>query len=124
MTCPYCDGHGVLTNGVCVYSTARYGNVWVCSNYPECDAYVGCHSHSRRALGTLANANLRKWRNAAHAAFDPLWRSGRMTRREAYDLMAEQLGLTTREAHIAMLDEALCARVVEEFGGAKHETPT
>jgi hypothetical protein len=63
-------------------------------------------------LGDLANAPLREARMAAHAAFDPLWKTGQKRRGSAYAWLAEQLGIDRRDTHIGMFDEATCARVV------------
>ena len=57
--------------------------VWVCSNYPKCDAYVGCHEGTTLPLGRPANARLRTLKAEAHKQFDPIWKSGLMNRREA-----------------------------------------
>jgi len=63
-------------------------------------------------LGTLANAELRAARNRAHAAFDPIWRSGEMSRRKAYAWLGDQLGLPVKRVHIAEFDLATCSKVV------------
>lgn len=78
---------------------------------PSCDARVGCHRDGR-PLGTLAGPRLRAARRSAHAAFDPLWQSGRLTRAEAYAWLAARLGLPLERTHIGEFDEDLCFRVV------------
>lgn len=78
-----------------------------------CAAWVGCHPGSANPLGRLANAELRKAKSAAHTAFDPLWKSKRMRRKEAYGWLAERLGVKKNECHIGMFDVADCKRVVE-----------
>lgn len=78
-----------------------------------CDAYVGCHPGTINPLGRLANAELRRAKKAAHAAFDPKWREGGMKRQQAYKWLSEQLGITREECHIGMMDVDLCRRVVE-----------
>lgn len=45
-----------------------------------CDARVGCHPGTKAPLGRLATRRVRVARQRAHAAFDPLWKQGRMTR--------------------------------------------
>lgn len=45
-------------------------------------------------------------RRAAHAAFDPLWQSGRMSRSAAYRNLAKALNLDRRECHIKLMDAA------------------
>lgn len=112
--CPYCERTARLVNGHAIYPQAGpwLGRkpFWLCSG---CNAYVGCHPGTTRPLGRLANAELRRWKIEAHKAFDPLWKSGGMTRREAYHWLAGQLDIPGRQCHIGMFDEATCRRVVE-----------
>jgi Protein of unknown function (DUF3268). len=89
-----------------------YGNSWVCANFPQCNTYVGCHKGTDTPLGTPANSALRKARSKAHAAFDPLWRSGEMTRSAAYAWLAEKMGIPKDLCHIAMFDEGQCENAV------------
>ena len=93
MRCPYCGGSVKLVSASVVYHSNKYGNskVWVCENYPKCDAYVGCHPGTEIPLGRLANAKLRALKVEAHKQFDPIWKSGLMTRREAYKWLADML---------------------------------
>jgi len=74
---------------------------------------VGCHFGTSRPLGRLADHRLRSARRAAHAAFDPLWRGGPMTRAAAYRALADSLGLPRGDCHIGGMDEAQCAAAVE-----------
>ena len=55
---------------------------------------------------------LAKARMAAHAAFDPIWRSGRMSRSEAYRWLAYNIGVPVEYCHMQMLTEEMCAKVV------------
>jgi hypothetical protein len=84
---------------------------WVCT---PCDARVGCHPGTVTPLGTPADAELRAARNAAHAAFDPLWDSGELTRTRAYAWLAERMGMRKEDVHIGHFDLAQCQRVVDE----------
>lgn len=130
LTCPYCDRPAELVGGNVIYphmNSLHHLKFWLCR---DCNAYVGCHRKGKRAhgiksdgslpLGTLANAKLRKARNAAHRAFDPIWRRGDMKRTDAYAWLAERMGISAANCHIARFDEEQCARVVElcaEFEG-------
>ena len=70
--CPYCGGTAVLRDASFVYGEKSYGGkVYVCSNYPKCDAYVGVHPGTRIPKGTLADQELRKKRMLAHQIFRP-----------------------------------------------------
>lgn len=41
--CPYCGRTAELKDSAVIYCGTSYGMAWVCSGFPECDAYVGCH---------------------------------------------------------------------------------
>ena len=96
--CPYCTApvH-------CVEAGGRA--TWECT---KCDARVGCHPNSTRPLGTLADEDLREARMKVHRAFDPMWQSGRMSRREAYKWLAKRMRLSEDEGHIGMFDRKRC----------------
>ena len=111
-TCPYCGGKAKLTDSAHVYRGRSYGLIWDCR---PCDAYVGVHKGTTNPLGRLANAELRKAKIRAHAVFDPLWKTRQMKRHEAYALLAERLGIDSKDAHIGMFDVDQCRRVVEAF---------
>ena len=113
MKCHYCGKDAKLTTGHEVYPhrpDLADLKVWAC--FP-CDAWVGTHKNSRdhKPLGRLANAELRKAKMRAHAAFDPWWKSGQMTRHEAYRLLAEKMGIDPKDAHIGMFDVEQCNTV-------------
>jgi hypothetical protein len=88
------------------YSADRH--VWRCR---PCDASVGCHGHSKTPLGTLAKAALRKARHSAHGVFDPLWKTGHYTRRQAYQLLADEMNIPFADCHIANFNEDQCVLV-------------
>ena len=118
--CPYCAKPATLVMGALLYPhrpELAERRFWECA---DCQAWVGCHTprgdddpHCPRPLGTLADASLRRWRNSAHALFDPLWQSGQMTRGQAYEWLAEKMGLPKAQCFIGGFDEAQCQAVVE-----------
>lgn len=122
-TCPYCGETAVLTDGRPVYRTARFGHVWTCGDYPNCDAYVTCHPNTTQPLGRLANAELRKWKKRAHAVFDPMWKAEQRrqnrkhqtlsARKRGYTWLASALKIDSADCHIGMFDVTTCQRVVE-----------
>lgn len=67
---------------------------------------------NRKALAAPPGGPLARARIEAHAAFDPLWKSGTMSRRSAYDWLAIQLRLPVAACHMVLFDEAMCQRVV------------
>lgn len=125
--CPYCTGAAALVTGAEIYPhrpDLREKKFWACT---PCDAYVGCHPPAKVKggglndgtvpLGRLANAELRGLKQRAHAAFDPLWRSGPMSRTQAYAWLASALGTPPSKTHIGMFDEAQCRAVIEAVRG-------
>lgn len=111
--CPYCDSTAELATGREIYPhrpDLHEKNFYRCE---PCGAYVGCHPGTVTPLGGLANAELRRARSAAHAAFDPLWRDGTMKRRAAYQWLADGLGIDRRDCHIGHFDLATCERALE-----------
>ncbi len=109
--CPYCGNKAEYVDSAEIYGKS-YGMVYLCR---PCDAYVGVHDGTDTPLGRLANRDLRRWRNRAHAAFDPLWQRGRYRRRrnDAYAWLAGKMGLTKEETHIAMFDVEQCKQVIQ-----------
>lgn len=112
MTCPYCKGKADLVDSKVIYKRVSYGMAWLCK---PCDAYVGCHYGTNKPLGRLANKELRQWKMKAHHVFDPLWKTGKLSRNRAYSVLAEKLEMDIRKCHIGMFDVEECKKVVEIF---------
>jgi len=113
--CPYCGAGALLRPATIIPEKSgvlRSGKVYVCARYPLCDAYVSAHTDTGLPMGTLANAALRRKRQEAHRAFDQLWKSGLMSRKEAYRWLQTQLGLPEAEAHISNFSEFRCQQVI------------
>jgi hypothetical protein len=112
VVCPYCERPAGNVGGRALYPYRHdlyEKRFWYCK---RCQAWVGCHAGSVKPLGRLANAALRAAKQRAHAALDPLWKSGRMDRREAYSKLASRMKLSGTECHIGLFDEEQCERVV------------
>lgn len=124
IACPYCGMRAEYVDSSEIYGKS-YGMIYLCR---PCDAYVGVHKGTSRPLGRLANAELRHWKIAAHAAFDPLWQSGEYEKRnDAYAWLAEQMGLPRSKTHIGMFDIEQCKQVIQicnerSTKNALHET--
>jgi hypothetical protein len=111
--CEYCGEESALVTGKIVYPhipRLHANPIYACM---PCRAWVGCHPSTTKPLGRLANGELRKKKMAAHASFDPLWKEGRMKRKEAYAWLAGKLGIAVKDTHIGMFDAATCDRVVK-----------
>ena len=91
--CPYCGARAFLRPASVVYGerAAPGSKLYVCGNYPACDSYVAAHRTSQFPMGTLADKQLRRERQAAHAVFNQLWKSGP-------DVQAAGLSLAPGEA--------------------------
>ena len=112
LICSYCSCHSKLVSGSAIYKNRPDLDdlkFYLCK---PCDAYVGVHKGTVKPLGRLANAELRKAKMAAHARFDPLWKSGTMKRKEAYKHLADLLGIHPSDCHIGMFDVDMCKKVL------------
>ena len=98
--CPYCGARAFLRPASVVYGerAAPGSKLYVCGNYPACDSYVAAHRTSQLPMGTLADKQLRRERQAAHAVFNQLWKSGLMSKRQAYLWLQAKLDLPECEA--------------------------
>ena len=74
-------------------------------------ALVGCKKDSDEPCGELADEALRAARIAAHRAFDPIWEQGLMTKREAYDWLAQALTMSREDCKIGLMKLEDCSRV-------------
>lgn len=127
LICQYCGAKGKLDTSLRVYKK-DYGKIWICSNYPSCDAYVGCHLNTEVPKGWMANAELRVWRKETHKVFDTLWKEKirrldkergfnasrkYSVRSAAYSWLATELEIDGKYCHIAMFDIEMCQRAIE-----------
>ena len=110
----YCAGCGTdiearLTNG-----KERYPHrldlyelpFWKCDT---CGGYVGCHHKTdkpTRPLGVIATPEILNARKKIHALLDPLWKSGKIKRGQAYAYVSKRIGKTYHNGDIRSLEEA------------------
>ena len=59
----------------------------------------------------LVDRETHEARKAAHAAFDPIWRSGMTGRGHAYKLLAEAMGLSKDDCHMKRMTAQQAQRV-------------
>jgi len=59
----------------------------------------------------LVDRETHEARKAAHAAFDPLWKGGTMTRAAAYEALRAVTGLNAKNCHMAKMSKERAARV-------------
>lgn len=109
MKCPYCKKQAPWIDNKLVYGK-RYGKSYMCYYCGNCDAYVGCHNNTRKALGTMANKALRRKRMAVHAVIDPIWKSGKETRKQVYAKLKQAFG---HEVHVGEANEQDCEDIIK-----------
>ena len=89
---------------------------WKCG---ACSNFVGCHHKTKvrtAPLGCIPTAEIREARKQIHALMDPLWKSGKVTRRELYRAISEALGWTYHTAKIRSVEEAMTViRIVRAY---------
>lgn len=104
----------MLTDSIAVYQKS-YGMIYLCE---KCDAYVGTHKMGKnkgRALGRLANKELRQWKQKAHSKFDSLWKMSRKknARTNAYAWLGREMNLRPSRTHIGMFNVDQCRKAIE-----------
>jgi hypothetical protein len=107
---PECHGPCALVMGDSIYPNRpklAAKAYWVCST---CKARVGCHPGTTKPLGTPADSSTRAARARAHSALDPLWRSGWMTRSDAYAWAGKTLDV--HPFHVGTLNREQCEDLV------------
>lgn len=115
MRCPYCGSTVTYRSADGIYHENKNGTMlYVCTNYPKCDAYVRVHAGTNIPVGSLANHELRSLRRRAHHYFDQLYLDGYMSKDDAYQWLADLICAPQYEAHIGHLGEYYCKLVIEE----------
>ena len=109
--CPKCNKEAPWVENKEKYGR-NYGKSYMCYFCEPCGTYVGCHNNTRKPLGTMADKELMGWRIKAHTSFDTLWKSGRMSRKSAYQLLKEKFG---REIHIGESDIKTCKEIIKNI---------
>lgn len=103
------DVQARLTNGGEIYPHRKdlsHLPFWRCDG---CRNYVGCHHKTEKPttpLGIIPTAELRNARNHIHRLLDPIWQSGRMSRKKLYAALTERLGWKYHTARIRSVEEA------------------
>lgn len=97
-----------------ILKDGKYGQFYSCVNFPACRGSHGAHANGQ-PLGYPADYKTKQWRIAAHEAFDQLWKSGEMTRRQAYQKLAEIMNLPSKDAHISKFNKAQCSELLDKL---------
>lgn len=114
LRCPHCGAVMMLRPASEIYHDCTSDKkLLVCNNFPRCDTYVGVHPGTDIPLGVPANGDLRNLRIRAHRKFDLIWKTGIMTRENAYRWFADSFGLRLQDAHIGMCGEYHCRELIK-----------
>jgi|ERR1035437_5629829 hypothetical protein len=111
--CPYCGEPSKLVTGLIIYPhRPDLEDRWfyLCE---KDNAYVGTHKGTKIPLGRLADADLRMAKSEAHSHFDPIWQTGKKTRKEAYQWLADNMVIDVKQCHIGEFDLVQCHKVIE-----------
>lgn len=111
--CSYCKNPAKKVTGREIYPELKQLHHKEYYQCVPCDAYVGCHSNSGKPYGTLAKKGLRLKRMKTHEIFDSVWKSGHMSRTEAYSKLALWLKISYKDCHIGQFNLEQCNKVQE-----------
>ena len=101
--CNLCGGEVVFISNAYIYGR-EYGS-GKCYYCTQCGAYVGTHKPwPDRALGLLANEEMRSAKKTCHALFDSYWKDGKIKRKLAYSKLADALGIPVEQCHFGYFD--------------------
>lgn len=97
--------------GRCGKPMHLHGQVYVCPDYPRCRGTHRAHKDGT-PTGIPADAQTGEARKRAHERFDRLWKSGRVTRPQAYVILRRIMGLSIPEAHIGRFSREQCDQLI------------
>jgi len=121
LICPYCGNNSEYIDSSFIYGKS-YGMIYLCR---PCEAYVGVHKGTDKALGRLANKELREAKKEAHFYFDQIAKTSLINkiwkeyipnlgnRNKAYLWLSKQMNIDKEFCHIGMFDIEQCKQVVE-----------
>lgn len=98
-----------LTDGGEIYPRRKDLKIlpfWKCD---ACGNYVGCHHKTKdvtRPLGCIPTKEITNARKHIHAILDPIWKSGKMNRKDIYAVLSEKTGRQYHTAKIRSVEEA------------------
>lgn len=88
---------------------------------PICGNFVGCHKGTKKPLGVIPTPELKKARIQVHNKLDPLWKSGKHSRKFIYKILSKHLGWEYHTGMTTSVSE--CEHIIRflerKFGGIK-----
>lgn len=110
--CQYCKSSLICVSSKEIYWTPIYWKLWKCTNCS--DVYVWTHRWTEIPLWTVADKELRKWRNLAHLHFDQKWKNKSHTsRQKQYEKLSVKMNMHKDFCHIAMFNIDQCKKCIE-----------
>lgn len=100
--CNLCGGDVIYTSNAVIYGK-EYGSgrCYLCT---ECGAYVGTHRpYPERAMGILANKEMRAKKRECHDVFDKMWSNGK-ERSRLYKKLAKEMNMKLEDCHFGYMD--------------------
>lgn len=100
--CNLCGGDVIYTSNAVIYGK-EYGSgkCYLCT---ECGAYVGTHiPQPEKAMGILADAQMREKKKECHAIFDKMWNNGK-ERSHLYKKLAKEMNMKLEDCHFGYMD--------------------
>lgn len=118
-TCNICGGRVEYISNARIYGR-QYGSGY-CYHCTKCGAYVGTHRPwPRKAMGILADAEMREWKMKCHGLFDPFWNGtgkGMQKRRQSlYRRLAEEMDTPLEECHFGYFNLQQLKQAYEIMG--------
>ena len=113
--CPYCGSKMIFRPAEYLFmdsvSPGSSKNYYVCSHYPDCDAYMACDD-SFELKGRVANGWLRHQRLVAHRYIDLITANRIMQKSAVYMVIAIKLGVSLRNAHIRFSNDGNIEKII------------
>lgn len=112
--CQLCGGKVEFVDNSKIYGRpCGSGKAYLCT---ECGAYTGTHKQKpTKALGILADAELRALKVKCHNVFDPFWNGEKAfaSRYKCYCRLAKELGIKLEDCHFGHFDKETLNRAFE-----------
>ena len=115
LICSYCKQPCEWVENKEVYGK-NYGDsymIWLCR---PCNAYVGCHNNSKKALGRVATKELRQLRMEAKnlfiAKYLRKWNCPSWVKESMYKRLAKEIDIPLSQCHFGMFNEERCRKII------------
>ena len=113
--CPYCGSKLIFRPAEYLFmdsvSPGSSKNYYVCSHYPDCDAYMAC-DNKFELKGRVAHGSLRHQRLIAHRYIDLITANRIMQKSAVYMVIATKLGVSLRNAHIRFSNDGNIEKII------------